>query len=858
MGVRIGLLIESLSDRFWQEMVMAVDAAARRRRVRLLVFIGGTLDAPEIAARQANRCYQLPSSVCIDGLIVACLGSSAGPERLAQYFERYRPLPMSALAAMFDNVPSVCTDNVQSMRDAVNHLILVHGARRVAFLRGPRLNAEAEMRYQGYLQALQQHGIELDPALVLQGDFSDQSGTRVVRELDFSVSPPFEALVAANDSMAIGALSAFSSRGVRVPEQVRVVGFDDVSEGRWGKPSLSTLRQPLPSLADAAVSHVLRQIAGERPSSLTLIPGELVLRESCGCRSIFDSLGQSQRSSRPDSVGATQDAATKPTAANLTAVNSGQGQIEELERQLADIQPAGSDVLPANWRQDLAQTFLLDVQESTARAANIQASNAPAPGALTSGAPAFGDRCLERLDELLFQAVLTGRELGDWQRVISALRDWLPSELLVHFDPRLYRYRVRVGDTAERQQAALRIRSEAMLHQTIAAGSDVLGSFSEPGMFAALSRHFPAMGMLGCWVSVYEPSPYWPPAESRLIFAYRDGARLELPEPGIGFPTRQLAPEDLLPDRPQTLTVAPLFFGDTHIGLLLFELGPPQGQIYEWLREQISVALQGARLIRRVDQEVAERERAERQRLAHELSLAARIQASVLPQRIEVTGLDISAKMVPASEVGGDCYDVLPFAGGAWLSIGDVAGHGLGPGVVMMMLQSSVSAVLRANPDVSPGAALEVVNAVLFDNLKHRLQQGEHATLMLLRYETSGYLRYAGAHEEPLIYRARSRRCEFLPAPGLWVGIKADVAGQMPESQGRLEPGDVLLLYTDGAVEARNAHKEQYGVQRLARELEAVHAEPVERIRDHLLSSVERWMDAQRDDITLVVARQQA
>ena len=84
MGLRIGLLIESLSDRFWQEMVMAVDAAARRRRVRLLVFIGGTLDAPEIAARQANRCYQLPSSVCIDGLIVACLGSSAGPERLAQ------------------------------------------------------------------------------------------------------------------------------------------------------------------------------------------------------------------------------------------------------------------------------------------------------------------------------------------------------------------------------------------------------------------------------------------------------------------------------------------------------------------------------------------------------------------------------------------------------------------------------------------------------------------------------------------------------------------------------------------------------------------------------------------------------
>ena len=100
--LRIGLLIESLSDRFWQELVLAVDGAARRRGVRLFVFIGGTLDAPEIAARQANRCYQLPNPACIDGLIVAPLGSSAGPERLAQYFQRYRPLPMAALAMVFE------------------------------------------------------------------------------------------------------------------------------------------------------------------------------------------------------------------------------------------------------------------------------------------------------------------------------------------------------------------------------------------------------------------------------------------------------------------------------------------------------------------------------------------------------------------------------------------------------------------------------------------------------------------------------------------------------------------------------------------------------------------------------------
>jgi phosphoserine phosphatase RsbU/P len=809
-GFRIGLLVESLSDRFWHELVLSVHAAARRRGASLFVFIGGTLDAPEIAARQANRCYQLASSDCIDALIVASLGSSAGPERLAQYFERYRPLPLCAIAAVVKDVPSVCTDNVQSMQAAVSHLISAHDMRRVAFIRGPRLNSEAELRYQGYVRALAEHGLDLDPSLVLQGDFSEQSGSRVIRELAID-GTPFEALVAANDSMALGALSELLSRGVRVPEQLLVVSFDDVPEGRWGKPSLTTVRQSLPKLADAALEQIVRQLGGGNADMLTLIPGELVIRESCGCRSVFDAMGESQH----------------PSRSLLTTPR------EDLLAALTPLNPNGSEALPEDWRSELALGLNRDLETGTRHEL----------GAV--------------LARSLRVAESSGRELGDWQSVVSSLRLALAPAQRREREPQLYRCRVQVGDVAERQQASLRIRSEGMLRHAIGAGSDVLGSFSEQRIFSALTERFPSMLLSSCLVSLYEPYPRWPPDQSRLVFAYRDGVRLDLPSEGQTFATRRLAPPGILPDRPATLTVAPLFFADNPIGMLLFELGPPPGQIYEWLREHISMALEGARLIRRVEEEVAERERAERQRLAHELKLAARIQASVLPQRILVPGLDISASMLPATEVGGDCYDVLPFEGGAWLSIGDVAGHGLGPGVVMMMLQSSVAAVLRANPQSSPAAALGIVNAVMFDNVKQRLSQREHATLMLLRYERTGRIIFAGAHEEPLIYRARSGRCEVLPAPGLWIGIKPDVSNQMPESECHLEPGDVLLLYTDGSVEAMNASREQYGVERLAHELEAVHAEPVERIREHLLGSVQRWMDRQRDDITLVVARQQ-
>lgn len=807
--IRVGLLVESLSDRFWHEIVLSVDAAARRRGVKLFVFIGGTLDAPDIAARQANRCYQLASTESVDGLIVAPLGSSAGPERLAQYFARYRPLPMSALTGVFADVPSVCTDNVRSIEQAVSHLIEVHAARRIAFIRGPRLNAEAELRLQGYRQALANHGLSEDENLVLQGDFSEASGGRVIRELDIDGSAPFEALVAANDSMALGALAELEGRGVRVPEQLLVVSFDDVPEGRWGKPSLTTVRQSLAHLAETALDRVLSQLAGEAASPLTLIPGELVIRESCGCRSVFDSVS----------------ASTRPPGTELALE-------ARLTAALEGLHPSTSDQLERDWRGELARALGADYRTSTAH------------------------RFPAALAEMLCRVAPAGRELGDWQRVVSSLRSALMPNERPAREGQLLSSRIQVADFAERQQAALRIRSETMLRETIAAGSDVLGSFSEQGLFSALTQHLPSLELGCCLMSLYEAGSPWPPEQSRLVFAYRDGARLELPASGIPFTTRELAPAMLLPDRPITVTIAPLFFADNPIGTLMFELGPPQGQVYDWLREQVSVALEGARLIRRVGEEVAERERAERQRLAQELKLAARIQASVLPQSVEVEGLDIAARMVPATEVGGDCYDILACPRGAWLTVGDVAGHGLGPGVVMMMLQSSVAALLRAHPAASPAEVLAVVNAVMFENVKQRLGQDEHATLLLMRYASDGSLVFAGAHEEPIVYRARTGRTEILPAPGLWVGVKPDVTGHMPESHARLEAGDVLLLYTDGAVEARNARRQQYGVARLASELESVHSEPVDRIRDHLFQSIVRWMDAQRDDITLVVARQ--
>jgi serine phosphatase RsbU (regulator of sigma subunit) len=248
---------------------------------------------------------------------------------------------------------------------------------------------------------------------------------------------------------------------------------------------------------------------------------------------------------------------------------------------------------------------------------------------------------------------------------------------------------------------------------------------------------------------------------------------------------------------------------------------------------------------------------AERQeRLQKEMDLAQRLQTAILPRKLAVPGLDIAAAMLPATEVGGDYYDVLPAeGGGCWLGIGDVAGHGLNAGLTMLMIQSMVAALTRQHPDAAPSQIVAVLNDALFDNVRDRLNRREHATLSLLKYEESGRVSFAGAHEEILIYREASAEVQSLSTSGLWLGIQRGISELTPDASVDLGARDVMLLYTDGASEARNAANEMFGVERLGAALAEVHGQPVEAIRDHLMRAVRGWTDRLDDDVTFLVAR---
>lgn len=266
------------------------------------------------------------------------------------------------------------------------------------------------------------------------------------------------------------------------------------------------------------------------------------------------------------------------------------------------------------------------------------------------------------------------------------------------------------------------------------------------------------------------------------------------------------------------------------------------------------VAEQAVLLEERLRRQAALEREAELAPLRKEVEIARTIQTSILPAHLAVPRLEIAAQMVAASEVGGDYYDLRPTADGCWLGIGDVAGHGLSAGLVMLMIQSGLSSLILHNPDALPHEVLPALNRMLYQNLRERMGRDDHATLTVFRFFSDGRLIYAGAHED-IIVCDRKGEIRTIGTPGTWVGISDDISRHLECSSLELEPGDLVVLYTDGIPEARRGH-EVYGLPRLLDEVQKRHAQPVGEILSGVMRSVFAFCEGTpQDDATLMVLR---
>ncbi|AUX44903.1 phosphoserine phosphatase [Sorangium cellulosum] len=818
----IALLMDFVRGEYQSEVHFGVERATEAHDVNLVIAFGETLALPGAAEAAQNSIYHLLGPETVDGVIVASttLCHHVGVEGMQRFCRSYAPLPVCSIGVAIDGVPSLVVDNASGIEIAVGHMVDDHGRRRVAYIGGPANNEEAEARSRAYLRALAARSLPHDPGLVASGKFTIDSGRTAMREL-LAREAEFDALVVANDNMALGAIEALSTHGVRVPKDVLVCGFDDAVIARFAKPSLSTIRQPIKRLGARAVDTIVRMLDGEPVPETSLFPVELTLRESCSCGMQVEAAGA------PPSRAARRG--PPPPAAPRQAR-------EELARKLEQ-----SVAIPAGSLQGWPGALLSALEEELAGKEG---------------------RFLQALEALLEAAAREGALLEHFQGVITLLRarflDGPGGRRDAALEDALERLwhaaRIVIGSASVRFEGRQRLNVElAALYLSWSARSFAT-CLSLPVLQRMMASELPKMQFSRAVVSLYDDAQR---TTMKPLFLMEDGREVEaLP---ASFPARNLAPEGFLFGAERRSVIAlPVAFGDAEkFGVAVLNSGANE-MVYDALRLQLGSAVKAAALHWEVVRQVELRERLEQEKVRQESVVAARIQTTLVPAKLEVEGLELCAAMKPAAEVGGDYYDVIATPGGGWLGIGDVAGHGLAAGLVMLMIQSMVSALARSEPTASPGEIVSAVNGAVYENVRSRLRRDEHATLLLLRYERSGRVTFAGAHDDIVVCRARTGRCVCIQSTGVWIGALPVIDAMTRDAEFVLEDGDVLALYSDGVTEARNAHREQFGLERLCATIEAVQSSPVEAIRDRILREVEVWCPSPDDDITVVVARYRA
>lgn len=810
----IAILVDYLVSSYQVAIIRAVERASRERGVSLLTVAGRALNAPTIGDATQNRIFEFLGADNVDGIIMVsgCMSYASGAAALADYCARYQPIPVCSIGVELPHTPSIIISNAQGSRTIVEHLIVVHGAKRIAYIGGPAANREAADRYSGYVSALTRHGLTVDEDLVEHGDFGLPTGITAMKEILLRTSR-FDAVVAANDYMAVGAMQVLRAEGLRVPDDILLAGFDDAPFSRFAMPSLTTVRQPLDRIARTAVDWLMDAAAGNPLPPVAQIDVDLVARQSCGCGLLSN---RKYQTLPPEN-------AREDTALALMRYRS----------TLMDALHSSVGVPPDalnDWAGRLLDALHAELTNNPGRFLTVLA-------ALLEEAhphPDFVDE-LVKVVSLLRTEVQRLRPLCDVALELEHL--WHGGQIIV-------------GNAATNVQGREKLELQVVI-DAVRVGFERIGTaLSRPTLRQAVLSMLPDVQIAHASISLLDPEQ--PDRLVPFLTAVRGAP--SIPADASGYPVTQLVPHGFFGSERHSHVILPLSFEADFFGILAMEFTTNE-TVYGLLRDHISSALKGGLLHRNALRQAALRERAEREHLEQEAKIAARIQTAILPHATQLEGLQISARMIPAADVGGDYYDVIAIDNGGWIGIGDVTGHGLIAGIIMLMLQGMVTAMVQRAPHSSPSQVVTTMNRALYDNIRNRLSRDDHATMTLFRYDRDGTLTYAGAHEDFILWRSNSKKIETVRAPGFWSGSLPDVSHMTTDASLKLEVGDLLVLYTDGVTEAMNEHGEQFGLARLGHAVASAAANPVEVIGQSIVDLVGQWQARQTDDVTLLVIR---
>jgi DNA-binding LacI/PurR family transcriptional regulator len=583
----IGYLAPSIYGGNLAQWSGVVDAA-QARGVNLISFPGHALQDPREFQAQANIVYELVDTETVHGVIAwtSSIANYVGEEAITAFCAHYQDVPFVSIGKTIPGIPSLLMDSYQSMRQAIIHLIEVHGYRRMAFIRGPENHFYAKERYRAYVETLKAYDIPLDDRLVTPArDWARATGAEMTQllldERGLRPQTDFEAIVSANDDLILGGMEVLRARNIRVPNDVALVGFNHSVEGQASTPPLTSVAVPFYQVGYQAVETLLALMGGQEVPGQITVPGQLMIHQSCGCQS------PAIRQAAIDHRVAVDlpDTSSGPIGDGLPVQRA--KILSEIDQIVAEF---GERLEPESAGQ-LLDLFVAELENGTS-------------GAFVAA-----------VNETLGQ-MTAGDESSAGHALLSAMSryftPYLDASNLVHANSLWQQARIAIGETAQRRQTYQQLQVKQQAQTLAEIGASLIMAFDLEEIMDVLMYGLPRLNIPGVYLALYEnPQPYqYPhpaPAWSRVVFAFDERTGISVKNDGPRFHSDELLPAALLfAGTHRNLVVMPLYFREQQLGFVIFETGPQDSAIYESLRGQISSALQGALLMQQVQQHTAQ------------------------------------------------------------------------------------------------------------------------------------------------------------------------------------------------------------------------------------------------------------
>jgi DNA-binding LacI/PurR family transcriptional regulator len=270
----VGLLLNNLHNDYFVPLLNGIESVVRAHSYNLVIatYHSGSRDIPPpIGPHNTDGMLIFSDGISDDDLI--SLNAKKFPMVLIHR------IPPNSL-----KIPSVTVENKKITFELIDHLIKVHGRKHIMFLRGPAHQEDSYWRETGYRSALKANGIPFDERLVLNGDFDRSTAYEVLNEfIGNNKQVPFDAIFTGDDDAAIGVLKSVCQNGYRVPEDVSVIGFDDLGFSAFLSPPLTTVSAPTETVGRIATEQLFSLFDQQFPGEATLLSTELIIRRSCGC-----------------------------------------------------------------------------------------------------------------------------------------------------------------------------------------------------------------------------------------------------------------------------------------------------------------------------------------------------------------------------------------------------------------------------------------------------------------------------------------------------------------------------------------------------------------------------------------------